>query len=81
METAWSGFGGVVIGIGLSAACGFRVILPFLGLSIAAMNHAIPLAPEFQWVATWPALIAFATAAARRSLPITSPGWTICWTR
>jgi hypothetical protein len=64
METAWGGFGGVVIGIGLSAACGFRVILPFLGLAIAAMNHLIPLAPEFQWIATRPALIAFATAAA-----------------
>lgn len=53
----------MVIGIGLSAACGFRVILPFLGLAIAAMNQVVPLSPEFQWVATWPALIAFATAA------------------
>ena len=63
MEPVWSGFGGFVIGIGLSAACGFRIILPFLGLSIAAMNSFIQLAPEFQWIATWPALIAFATAA------------------
>ncbi|HEY5498122.1 MAG TPA: DUF4126 domain-containing protein [Syntrophales bacterium] len=64
MEPLWSGFSGIVIGIGLSAACGFRVILPFLGLSIAAMNGYIRLAPEFQWIGTWPALIAFATAAA-----------------
>lgn len=58
----WSGLGGFVIGIGLSAACGFRIILPFLGLSIAAMNNFIQLAPEFQWIATWPSFIAFATA-------------------
>lgn len=64
MEPLWSGFSGIVIGIGLSAACGFRVILPFLGLSIAAMNGYVQLAPEFQWIGTWPALIAFATAAA-----------------
>jgi hypothetical protein len=63
MEPVWSGFGGVVIGISLSAACGFRIILPFLGLSIAAMNGVVRPAPEFQWIATWPALIALATAA------------------
>jgi hypothetical protein len=63
MESTWSGFGGFVIGIGLAAACGFRIILPFLGLSIAAMDNFIQLSPEFQWIATWPALIAFATAA------------------
>ena len=64
LEPLWSGFSGFVIGIGLSAACGFRIILPFLGLSIAAMSGHVTLAPEFQWIGTWPALIAFATAAA-----------------
>lgn len=63
MEPIWSGFSGFIIGIGLSAACGFRVILPFLGLSIAVMNGVIQPAPEFQWIGTWPALIALATAA------------------
>ncbi len=50
------------IGIGISAACGFRIFVPFLGLSIAAMNGLINLSPGFQWIGTWPALIAFATA-------------------
>lgn len=63
MESLWSGFSSVVIGIGLSAACGFRIILPFLGLSIAIMNGLIQPAPELQWIGTWPALIAVATAA------------------
>jgi len=63
MEQFWGGFSGFVIGIGLSAACGFRIIVPFLGLSIAAMNGIIQLTPEFQWIGTQTALWAFATAA------------------
>jgi hypothetical protein len=63
MELFWSGFSSFIIGIGLSAACGFRIIIPFLGLSIAAINGSIHLAQEFQWIGTWTALIAFATAA------------------
>jgi len=50
------------IGIGISAACGFRIFLPFFGLSVAAMNGWLNLSPGFQWIGTWPALIAFATA-------------------
>ncbi|MCE5266051.1 MAG: DUF4126 domain-containing protein [Deltaproteobacteria bacterium] len=63
MEFTWSGLGGLMVGVGLAAACGFRIILPFLGLSIAGLYGIIPLAPEFQWIATRPALIAFGTAA------------------
>jgi hypothetical protein len=62
MEQFWGGFSGFVIGIGLSAACGFRIIVPLLGLSIAAMNGIIQLTPEFQWIGTETALWAFATA-------------------
>jgi hypothetical protein len=62
MESIWSGFSGFFIGIGLSAACGFRILLPLLGLSIAAMYGYIQLAPEFQWIGTWTALAAFAAA-------------------
>ena len=62
IEQLWGGFSGFVIGIGLSAACGFRIIVPFLGLSIAAMNGIIQLTPEFQWIGTETALWAFATA-------------------
>jgi len=63
METFWSGFSGFVIGIGLAAACGFRIIVPFLGLSLAALNGWIKLVPEFQWIGTDAAFWAFATAA------------------
>ena len=63
MAADWSQLTGFFIGIGLSAACGFRLILPFLGLGIAARCGLVGLAPEFQWIAAWPALVAFATAA------------------
>ncbi|HET6419273.1 MAG TPA: DUF4126 domain-containing protein [Geobacteraceae bacterium] len=53
---------GLAIGIGLSAACGFRVFVPLLGLSIAAQSGYITLAHGFQWIGTWPAMVAFATA-------------------
>ena len=53
---------GLVIGIGLSAACGFRVFVPLLGLSIASLAGHLVLASGFKWIGSWPALIAFATA-------------------
>jgi len=53
---------GLVIGIGLSAACGFRVFVPLLGMSIAALSGYITLSPGFGWLGTQEALIAFGTA-------------------
>jgi hypothetical protein len=53
---------GLIVGIGLSAACGFRVFVPLLGMSIASMTGHIHLASGFDWIGTWPALLSFATA-------------------
>jgi len=53
---------GIIIGIGLSAACGFRVFVPLLGLSIASLSGYLTLSPGFEWIGSWPALIAFASA-------------------
>jgi hypothetical protein len=52
----------VGIGLGLSAACGFRVFVPLLVASLAARGGYLSLAPGFEWVGTQPALYAFATA-------------------
>ena len=38
------------VGIGLSAACGFRVFVPLLGLSIASHSGHLELAQEFAWL-------------------------------
>jgi hypothetical protein len=50
------------IGLGLSAACGFRVFTPLLILSAASLAGAVPLAPGFAWVGNGYALVAFAVA-------------------
>lgn len=60
MET----FLALLVGIGLSAACGFRVFVPMLVVSAAAWGGWMPLAPGFEWLGTLPALLAFAVATA-----------------
>ena len=52
----------VLLGIGLAAACGFRVFVPFLVISIAALTGHLRLAPDFAWLGSWPALIVFGVA-------------------
>ena len=52
----------IALGIGLSAACGFRVFVPLLIMSIAAYSGQITLSAGFEWIGTLPALIAFGTA-------------------
>ncbi len=53
---------GVLIGIGLSAACGFRVFVPLLVMSIASLSSHLTLASGFAWIGSYPALIAFSVA-------------------
>lgn len=50
------------LGIGLAAACGFRVFVPLLVLSIASRYGYVPLAGGWEWIASTPATLAFATA-------------------
>ena len=52
----------ICIGLGLSAACGFRVFVPLLVMSIAANSGHLHLAPAFGWIGSPPALIAFSIA-------------------
>jgi hypothetical protein len=51
------------IGLGLAAACGFRVFVPLLVASGAAHIGQLPLATGFEWLGTLPALLALGTAA------------------
>lgn len=45
------------IGIGLSAATGFRVFLPLFAVSLASYFHWIPMSAEFAWLSGLPTLI------------------------
>ena len=53
----------VGLGVGLAAACGFRVFLPFLVMGVAARAGALDLSQDFEWMTGTPALLAFGTAA------------------
>lgn len=48
---------GLTLGVGLAAACGFRVFVPLLVMNLAAQSGHLTLAPDFAWVssslATW----------------------------
>jgi hypothetical protein len=53
----------VLTGIGVAAACGFRVFVPLLALGLAGRAHVVPLNESFAVLATLPTLIALGTAA------------------
>ena len=53
---------GICLGISLSAACGFRVFVPPLAMSIAALSGVWTPAPGFEWIGTYEALVAFSIA-------------------
>lgn len=52
----------ILLGIGLSAACGFRLFVPLCVVSIASYSGHLTLGESFQWMGTVPALIAFGVA-------------------
>ncbi|MGI9544459.1 MAG: DUF4126 domain-containing protein [Cyclobacteriaceae bacterium] len=52
----------ILLGIGLSAAVGFRLFIPFLLMSIASRFGLMELSSGFDWLASTPALILLSTA-------------------
>ena len=58
METLVS----VFIGVGLSAACGFRVFVPLLIMSAASLGGLLELNSSFEWIGTYYAFGAFLVA-------------------
>lgn len=64
METLLS----LAAGIGLAAACGFRVFVPLLILNLAALGGYISLPQNLAWIASHYVTVAFATATAAEIL-------------
>ena len=52
----------LAIGVGLAAAVGFRVFVPFTVISLAALSGYLELAPGFDWIGSYPALLVFSVA-------------------
>ncbi len=65
---------GIAVGIGLSAACGFRVFVPLLVINVASLTGHLDLAPGFAWMGSSYATVAFATATIVEAL-----GYYIPW--
>ena len=57
-------FVSIALGLGLSAACGFRVFVPLLLISTAARYDYLALSPGFAWMESTAALVVFGTATA-----------------
>jgi hypothetical protein len=58
METVFS----VLAGLGLAAACGFRVFVPLWVASVAVHAGYLHASPEFAWLGTMPAMVTFGVA-------------------
>ena len=54
----------IALGLGLAAACGFRVFVPLLVASVAAQTGHLELAGSFAWIGSPVALATFAAATA-----------------
>lgn len=54
----------ICLGLGLSAATGFRIFVPLLVVNVAARVGLLSLAPSFEWVGGTPALVTFGLATA-----------------
>ena len=52
----------ICLGLGLSAACGFRVFVPLLVVNLAARAGWLELAGGLSWMGETPATVAFAVA-------------------
>lgn len=56
-------FYAVMIGVGLAAATGFRIFIPFLVAGIAGNLGVYEVPDGFTWVTSWPAIAAFGVAS------------------
>jgi hypothetical protein len=52
----------ILVGIGLSAACGFRVFVPLFLVALASQTGHLSLSSGFEWMGSTAALIAFGMA-------------------
>lgn len=53
---------GLCVGVALAAACGFRVFVPLLVLAIGARAGFVSVGHQFEFLASWPALVALSVA-------------------
>lgn len=55
---------GILTGLALSAACGFRVFVPLLVAAIAVRSGVVHVSSGFEWIGSTPAIACWASATA-----------------
>lgn len=63
MESIFGILTSILVGVSLSASCGFRVFVPLLVMSMAAKAGLLQMAEGWEWVGSWPALITLGVAS------------------
>lgn len=64
IQTPSSALLSILIGLGLSASCGFRIFVPPFIISLAALSGHLELSESFAWMSTLPAVTALGAAVA-----------------
>jgi len=59
---AWDVVLSVALGVGLAAACGFRIFVPLLVVSAASLTGRLELTEGMAWLGTTPALVVLGVA-------------------
>jgi len=62
MESSWQILVSLAAGLGLAAACGFRVFVPLLALSAATRAQLLTVSDEMAWLGSTPALVCLGVA-------------------
>jgi hypothetical protein len=62
MEANLQALIGVIAGIGLAAACGFRVFVPLFVAAVAVRADLLEVSDGFGWIGSVPALVSFGAA-------------------
>jgi hypothetical protein len=63
----------LALGVGLAAACGFRVFVPLLFAAVGARTGHVSLAPGFSWLSSDAALLTLGAATALEVLAYAVP--------
>lgn len=58
----------ISLGLGLAAACGLRVFVPLLAVSVGTRLGLMDVGSGFEWLGTWTAMGAFGAAALLETL-------------
>jgi len=73
MESAFQIVTSILIGVSLSASCGFRVFVPLFVMSLAVKAGWLQMAEGWDWVGSWPALITFSVASVTEAVAFYIP--------